>query len=165
MTRPVAQLLAYQRLTLVPVERVRMTFVVPPTRFAMTQASGVRVIEPGDLELCVGPSCAARETEAMLRFSVTGHVLTTADQPLQINDCRSTTGYCERRARRIQRLSCAVPATRASGNPGFCDMLSLLAPRRPHPDRSYPDRSYPDRSSLTRASAGSTVLATFWTPT
>ena len=82
VTRPVAQLLAYQRLTLAPGERVRMTFVVPPARFAMTAASGVRVIEPGDVELWVGPSCATRETEAMLRFSGAEHVLTTADQRL-----------------------------------------------------------------------------------
>ncbi|WP_199281269.1 glycoside hydrolase family 3 N-terminal domain-containing protein [Salinibacterium sp. CAN_S4] len=82
VTRPVAQLLAYQRLDLAAGERVRMTFAVPPARFAMTAASGLRVVEPGDVQLWVGPSCAAKETEAMLQFSGVEHVLTTADRRL-----------------------------------------------------------------------------------
>ena len=139
VARPVAQLLAYQRLT--PGERVRMTLVVRSASFAMTAALGVRVVEPGDVELWDGPSCVARKIEVMLRFGVIEYVLTTADRPPQIDNRTSTTGDRERRARGIQRLSCAVLAIPAlaipaPGNPSFFDTTSLLAPRHSHPDRS-----------------------------
>lgn len=66
VTRPIAQLLAYQRISLGPGEAAAVTFEVPTARLAFTGRHGLRVIEPGDIELWVGPSCAERETEAIL---------------------------------------------------------------------------------------------------
>jgi beta-glucosidase len=40
-------------------------FAVPPARLAFTDRSG-RVVEPGEWELWVGPSCANRETTAVV---------------------------------------------------------------------------------------------------
>ena len=41
-----------------------VTFSVPTTRLAFSDRDLVRVVEPGEVELWVGPSCAERETEA-----------------------------------------------------------------------------------------------------
>ncbi|MFI2755206.1 beta-glucosidase [Cellulomonas sp. P22] len=72
VTRPVAQLVGYQRVHLGPGESVDVTFSVPTTRLAFTDRARERVVEPGDVELWVGPSCAQRETEA--RTTLTGPV-------------------------------------------------------------------------------------------
>lgn len=63
VTRPVAQLLGYQRVHLAPGESVTVRFTVPTTRLAFTDRSYRRVVEPGDVELWVGTS-AQRETQA-----------------------------------------------------------------------------------------------------
>lgn len=59
ITRPVVQLLGYTRVELDPGEAVRVTFLVPTTRFAFSDRRLVRVVEPGDVEVWVGAHAAA----------------------------------------------------------------------------------------------------------
>ncbi|WP_166852790.1 glycoside hydrolase family 3 N-terminal domain-containing protein [Isoptericola sp. BMS4] len=59
VTRPVAQLLAYRRVTLEPGESAVVTFAVPTTRLAFSDRRMVRVVEPGDVEVWVGAHVAA----------------------------------------------------------------------------------------------------------
>jgi beta-xylosidase len=56
VTRPVAQLLGYQRVHLAPGESATVRFTVPTTRLAFTDRSYTRVVEPGEIELWVGTS-------------------------------------------------------------------------------------------------------------
>jgi beta-glucosidase len=59
VTRPLAQLLGYARVSLAPGESVRVRFEVPTTRFAFTDRRGVRIVEPGAVEVWVGTHAAA----------------------------------------------------------------------------------------------------------
>ncbi|WP_149203067.1 beta-glucosidase family protein [Actinotalea subterranea] len=59
VTRPVAQLLGYTRVTLGPGESARVRFAVPTTRFAFSDRRMVRIVEPGDVEVWVGSDAAA----------------------------------------------------------------------------------------------------------
>lgn len=68
VTRPVAQLLGYLRVPLQAGEEVEVRFEVPAARLAFTGREGVRIVEPGRVELWVGPDCATRETEAALEL-------------------------------------------------------------------------------------------------
>ncbi len=68
VTRPIAQLLGYRRVDLAPGEAVTVRFSVPTTRLAFTDRRLRRVVEPGTVELWVGPSCARRETEARVEL-------------------------------------------------------------------------------------------------
>ena len=70
VARPLAQLVAFQRVALAPGEEAIVTFDVPTTRFAFTGVSGRRIVEPGALELWVGESCAAKEST--VRVEVVG---------------------------------------------------------------------------------------------
>jgi hypothetical protein len=79
VTRPVAQLLGYRRVHLAAGEAVTVTFTVPTTRLAFSDRDLVRVVEPGDVELWVGSSCAVRETEARVRLTGDVHRVTTSD--------------------------------------------------------------------------------------
>lgn len=80
MTRPVAQLLAYRRVTLEPGEAARVSFDVPTARLAFSDRTGRRIVEPGRVDLWVGPSCAQRDVTAAL--DVVGAVHTvTAHEP------------------------------------------------------------------------------------
>ncbi|MCP2032032.1 beta-glucosidase [Okibacterium sp. HSC-33S16] len=72
VTRPVAQLLGYSRVTLAAGEAVTVEFEVPTTRLAFSDAKMRRIVEPGAVELWVGPSCDERETET--RIDITGDV-------------------------------------------------------------------------------------------
>jgi len=63
VTRPVAQLLGYQRVRLLAGESAIVRFVVPTTRLAFTDRAYVRVVEPGEVELWIGTS-AHRETQS-----------------------------------------------------------------------------------------------------
>ena len=54
ITRPVAQLLGFQRVALEPGASAVVTFTVPATRLAFSNRDYVRVVEPGDIELWVG---------------------------------------------------------------------------------------------------------------
>ena len=80
VTRPVAQLLAYQRVTLEPGGSATVTFTVPAARLAFTGRDERRIVEPGDVELWVGPSCAEREAETLIRLTGPVHPI-TADSP------------------------------------------------------------------------------------
>jgi beta-glucosidase-like glycosyl hydrolase len=82
MTRPLAQLLAYRRVSLDAGEQVRVSFAVPPTRLALTDRSGERVVEAGRIDLWVGPSSAERETEASIELLGPVHRVTPADARL-----------------------------------------------------------------------------------
>lgn len=82
VTRPVAQLLGYQRVELDPGEAAVVHFSVPTARLAFTGRSMTRIVEPGLIELWVGPSCTSKETTAELH--ITGHIhqVTTVDERL-----------------------------------------------------------------------------------
>jgi Glycosyl hydrolase family 3 C-terminal domain/Glycosyl hydrolase family 3 N terminal domain/Fibronectin type III-like domain len=80
ITQPTARLLGYRRLVLEPGESAVVRFVVPTARLAFSDRDLVRVVEPGDVELWVGPSCEARETEARLRITGQTHQI-TVDNP------------------------------------------------------------------------------------
>jgi beta-glucosidase-like glycosyl hydrolase len=58
VARPTAQLLGYHRVTLEPGESTTVTFDVPTTRFAFTDRTMTRVVEPGDVEVWVGAHAA-----------------------------------------------------------------------------------------------------------
>ncbi len=85
VTRPVAQLLGFQRVTLDPGRSVRVTFSVPTQRLAFSDRSMMRVVEPGAVEVWVGADAAATAASgaATARATVvlTGdvHVVTTSD--------------------------------------------------------------------------------------
>jgi len=70
VARPVAQLVGFQRVALAAGESATVTFEVPTTRFAFSDRSLVRVVEPGDFEIWVGDA-ATRESQS--RFAVVGH--------------------------------------------------------------------------------------------
>ncbi|WP_460797292.1 beta-xylosidase/alpha-l-arabinosidase [Microbacterium sp. GXF0217] len=59
LTRPVAQLLAYARVELSAGESRTVRFAVPATRFAFTNRSLTRVVEPGEVRVWVGSHAAA----------------------------------------------------------------------------------------------------------
>uniref|UniRef100_UPI0036F2EF42 beta-xylosidase/alpha-l-arabinosidase n=1 Tax=Microbacterium festucae TaxID=2977531 RepID=UPI0036F2EF42 len=82
VVRPVAQLVAYQRVALQPGESAIVEFAVPPTRFAFTGRAGARIVEPGDIELWVGGSCADRETETTVTLTGPVYTPTPADARL-----------------------------------------------------------------------------------
>lgn len=79
VTRPVAQLVAYARVALEPGQRLRVGFDVPPGRLAFTDRRGVRVVEPGEVELWVGSSCDDRETVARMTLTGPVHEVTASD--------------------------------------------------------------------------------------
>ena len=56
VTRPLAQLLGTHRVWLEPGQSVTVAFEIPTTRIALTNRAGVRVVEPGALELWCGDS-------------------------------------------------------------------------------------------------------------
>ena len=78
ITRPVAQLLAYARVEVEPGESAEVRFSVPTTRLAFSGRDLVRAVEPGVVELWVGPSCEARETEAVTELVGDRHPITPA---------------------------------------------------------------------------------------
>ncbi|RHA37697.1 glycosyl hydrolase [Cellulomonas rhizosphaerae] len=80
VTRPVAQLLGYRRVHLEPGQSVVVDLDVPTTRLAFTGRAGVRVVEPGDVQLWVGPSCLERETEASVTLAGAVHEVGIADE-------------------------------------------------------------------------------------
>jgi beta-glucosidase len=79
VTRPVAQLVGYARVPLEAGERAVVQFQVPAGRLAFTDRRGIRVVEPGDVELWVGPSCEERDTSATMRLTGRVHEVTEAD--------------------------------------------------------------------------------------
>ncbi|MCS5716130.1 glycoside hydrolase family 3 C-terminal domain-containing protein [Herbiconiux sp. CPCC 205716] len=82
VTRPVAQLLGYHRVALEPGEEAVVRFRVPTTRLAFSGVDLTRIVEPGAVELWVGPSCAERETETALEIVGAVHPVTVDDELL-----------------------------------------------------------------------------------
>lgn len=86
VTRPVVQLLGFQRVTLDPGRSATVTFSVPTQRFAFSDRSMTRVVEPGDVEVWIGADAAATAAAgtatARAVVAITGdvHVVTTADR-------------------------------------------------------------------------------------
>ena len=80
VTRPVTQLLAHARVQLEPGESVRVLLDVPTRRLALTDRRGVQVVEPGVVELRVGPDAATVELTAEVELVGAAHVVTTADR-------------------------------------------------------------------------------------
>ena len=80
VTRPVAQLLAYQRVALAAGESAVVRFHVPTTRLAFSDRTMTKVVEPGVVELWVGPDCATKEATGAV--TLTGPVHAVAlDEP------------------------------------------------------------------------------------
>ena len=79
VTRPVAQLLAYQRVNLASGGSAELVFDVPTTRLAFSDRSMTRVVEPGDVELWVGPSVAEKEVGASVALVGEVHLVTLQD--------------------------------------------------------------------------------------
>ncbi|PPH84165.1 glycoside hydrolase family 3 N-terminal domain-containing protein [Rathayibacter sp. AY1D5] len=96
VTRPVAQLLGYARVALEPGEEAEVRFEVPAARLAFTGREGVRIVEPGRVELWVGPDCATRETEAELELVGPAAAVDASSQRLV--------------GTRVQRAGAGVPA-------------------------------------------------------
>ena len=84
VTRPVAQLIGYRRVELAPGEEVRVVFEVPTTRLAFSDASMRRIVEPGDVELWVGPSCVEKEATALLAIVGDVHEVAPTDARLVV---------------------------------------------------------------------------------
>jgi len=76
VTRPVAQLLAYQRVTLAPGDSAVVTFEVPTTRLAFTGRDGRRIVEPGAIDLIVARD--ALDATATVRIELTGATVVAA---------------------------------------------------------------------------------------
>ena len=84
VTRPVAQLLAFERVALGPGEEAVVRFAVPTQRLAFTGLLGHRIVEPGQVELWVGPSCADKETQAVIEITGCEHAVTLDDPRLAV---------------------------------------------------------------------------------
>ncbi|ASD20915.1 glycosyl hydrolase [Cryobacterium sp. LW097] len=82
VTRPVAQLLGYHRVTLEPGEEVVVRFAVPTARLAFTGLRHERIVEPGQVDLWVGASCADKQTLAQITITSAVHRVTVADARL-----------------------------------------------------------------------------------
>lgn len=80
VTRPVTQLLAHARVELEPGESVRVLFDVPTRRLALTDRRGVRVVEPGAVQLRIGPDAEHVELTADVELVGGVHPVTTADR-------------------------------------------------------------------------------------
>ncbi|WP_309102913.1 glycoside hydrolase family 3 N-terminal domain-containing protein [Microbacterium sp.] len=65
VTRPLAQLIGFQRVTLDAGTSQVVRFEVPAARLSFTGVDGVRRVEPGRIRLWVGGSCDHEETTAM----------------------------------------------------------------------------------------------------
>jgi beta-glucosidase-like glycosyl hydrolase len=86
VSRPVAQLLGYLRVALEPGESVVVRFRVPTTRLAFSDRSMVRIVEPGEVELWVGGSCAQKETTTSITVVGPVHRVTTNDPRLVVSE-------------------------------------------------------------------------------
>jgi beta-glucosidase-like glycosyl hydrolase len=79
VTRPVAQLLGYTRVTLEAGQETTVEFDVPSSRLAFTGRSGRRIVEPGAIELWVGASCADKEATGSIQLTGDEHAVTAHD--------------------------------------------------------------------------------------
>ncbi|WP_425955349.1 glycoside hydrolase family 3 N-terminal domain-containing protein [Xylanimonas sp. McL0601] len=74
ITRPVVQLLGYQRVSLEAGASVRLTFEVPTTRFAFSDRRMVKIVEPGDVQVWVGSHASASSESASTEESTGGAI-------------------------------------------------------------------------------------------
>lgn len=79
IARPVAQLLGYRRVSLAAGESAVVQFAVPTARFAFTDRSLTRIVEPGDVEVWVGADSADAPARATVAMRGPVHRVTTAD--------------------------------------------------------------------------------------
>lgn len=79
VTRPVAQLVAYARVDLAAGESARVRFTVPTGRLSLCDRSFQRVVEPGEIQLWVGKSCADKEASAATTFVGKAHHVALAE--------------------------------------------------------------------------------------
>ncbi|NEN07944.1 glycosyl hydrolase [Diaminobutyricibacter tongyongensis] len=79
VTRPVAQLVGYARVDLEPGDEAIVEFAVPTARLALTDRQFDRIVEPGRIDLWVGPSCDERETTATVTLVGENHLVSAAD--------------------------------------------------------------------------------------
>ena len=82
VTRPVAQLVGYARVDLAPGDEAIVEFDVPTARLAFTDRQFDRIVEPGRIDLWVGPSCDERQTSTSITFTGENHNVTPADARL-----------------------------------------------------------------------------------
>ncbi|MEJ5944810.1 glycoside hydrolase family 3 N-terminal domain-containing protein [Pseudokineococcus basanitobsidens] len=82
VTRPVTQLLGYARVELDPGESAEVLLDVPAHRLSLVDRRLVRVVEPGAVELVVGPTC--EDVELVVGVELTGpvHEVTPTDRRL-----------------------------------------------------------------------------------
>ncbi|WP_460633807.1 beta-xylosidase/alpha-l-arabinosidase [Leifsonia lichenia] len=120
VTRPVAQLLGYARVTLDAGEAVRVTFDVPATRFAFSDRGMVRVVEPGDVEVWAATHAAA--STGLRGDEVTGGAIVNEKQA----DVRDIPGAATPRA--TLTLTGAVHAVTASDRRTVRVLLSERVP-------------------------------------
>ena len=80
VTRPLAQLLGYQRVSLEAGEEATVQFRVPASLLGFTGIDGTRIVEAGDLELWVGPSCAVKETTTLITVTGPDYALSASDE-------------------------------------------------------------------------------------
>jgi beta-glucosidase len=79
VTLPVAQLIAYARVDLEPGETAEVRFSVPASRLAYSGRALRRSVEPGVVELRLGPSCAETDEAILLNLIGAPHVVTQND--------------------------------------------------------------------------------------
>ena len=79
LTRPVAQLLGFQRVHLEAGASAEVTFTVPPARLAFTDRSGRRVVEPGELQVWAGACVDDRAGATSVTLAGEVHVVTSRD--------------------------------------------------------------------------------------
>ncbi|HEY2556239.1 MAG TPA: glycoside hydrolase family 3 N-terminal domain-containing protein [Diaminobutyricibacter sp.] len=82
VTRPVAQLVGYARVDLAPGDEALVEFAVPTTRLSFTDRQFERIVEAGEIDLWVGPSCDERDTSASITLTGADHHVTPADERL-----------------------------------------------------------------------------------
>ena len=83
VTRPEAQLLGFHRLALAAGESAEIAFTVPTQRFAFSDRSMVRIVEPGDVQVWAGADAATDVTRRVtVRITGAAHTLTRADPRL-----------------------------------------------------------------------------------
>jgi beta-xylosidase len=83
VSRPVAQLVGFQRVALEPGESATVTFTVPTARLAFSDRSLRRIVEPGEFEAWIGDS-ATRVAEAHFTVVGTAHTVREDDPRLTL---------------------------------------------------------------------------------
>ena len=79
VARPGAQLVAYVSFDVEPGESAVVRFTVPESRLAYSDRAMRRVVEPGDVELRLGPSCAEVDEAVALRITGPVYELSVGD--------------------------------------------------------------------------------------